>query len=117
MRSLDYDELFIGGRWQAPSTGQTALGDLPHTEQPIGETPEATAEDVDKAVTAARKAFDDGPWPRLAVSRADGEDREARRRLHGPHRRDGRPHHRGDGLAPQLQPVGAGNRGPVARCT
>ena len=39
----------------------------PHTEQSIGETPEAAPEDVDKAVTAARKAFDEGPWPRLSV--------------------------------------------------
>jgi aldehyde dehydrogenase (NAD+) len=37
----------------------------PHTEQPIGETPEAAPADVDTAVAAARKAFDDGPWPRL----------------------------------------------------
>lgn len=67
MRSLDYDQLFIGGRWQAPSTGQRLSVISPHTEQSIGETPEAAPEDVDKAVTAARKAFDDGPWPRLSV--------------------------------------------------
>jgi len=68
MRSLSYDELFIGGRWQAPATGQRISVISPHTEEPIGETPEATREDVDLAVAAARKAFDDGPWPRLAVS-------------------------------------------------
>ena len=28
----------------------------------------STRENVDKAVTAARKAFDEGPWPRLSVS-------------------------------------------------
>ncbi len=39
----------------------------PHTEQSIGETPEASPEDVDKAVRAARKAFDEGPWPRMSV--------------------------------------------------
>ncbi|WP_006246802.1 aldehyde dehydrogenase [Mycolicibacterium tusciae] len=68
MRSLNYDQLYIGGRWQAPSTGQRLSVISPHTEQSIGETPEAAPEDVDKAVTAARKAFDDGPWPRLNVS-------------------------------------------------
>jgi aldehyde dehydrogenase (NAD+) len=68
MRSLNYDELYIGGRWQAPSTGQRLSVISPHTEQAIGETPEAAPEDVDKAVTAARKAFDEGPWPRLSVS-------------------------------------------------
>jgi aldehyde dehydrogenase (NAD+) len=68
MRSYSYDELFIGGRWRAPATGQRISVISPHTEEPIGETPEATREDVDLAVAAARKAFDDGPWPRLAVS-------------------------------------------------
>jgi aldehyde dehydrogenase (NAD+) len=67
VRSLNYDELFIGGRWQAPSTKQRLSVISPHTEESIGETPEASPEDVDKAVRAARKAFDDGPWPRLSV--------------------------------------------------
>jgi aldehyde dehydrogenase (NAD+) len=67
MRSLNYDELYIGGRWQAPSTSQRISVISPHTEQSIGETPEASPEDVDKAVRAARKAFDEGPWPRLSV--------------------------------------------------
>ena len=67
MRSLNYDELFIGGRWQSPSTTQRLSVISPHTEEPIGETPQAAPEDVDKAVAAARKAFDDGPWPRLSV--------------------------------------------------
>jgi aldehyde dehydrogenase (NAD+) len=66
MRSLAYDGLFIGGRWQTPSTGQRLSVISPHTEEPIGETPEAAAEDVEKAVVAARAAFDYGPWPRLS---------------------------------------------------
>ncbi len=68
MRSLVYDELYIGGRWQTPSTGQRLSVISPHSEEPIGETPEAAPEDVDKAVMAARKAFDEGPWPRLTPS-------------------------------------------------
>jgi acyl-CoA reductase-like NAD-dependent aldehyde dehydrogenase len=67
MRSLDYDKLYIGGRWLQPSTGRRLSVISPHTEESIGETPEAAPEDVDKAVTAARKAFDEGPWPRLSV--------------------------------------------------
>jgi aldehyde dehydrogenase (NAD+) len=66
MRSLDYQQLFIGGHWLQPSSCQRISVISPHTEQPIGETPEATAADVDKAVTAARDAFDNGPWPRLS---------------------------------------------------
>ena len=66
MKSLEYEQLFIGSRWQPPSSGQKITVISPHTEQPIGEAPEATATDVDKAVTAARDAFDNGPWPRLS---------------------------------------------------
>jgi acyl-CoA reductase-like NAD-dependent aldehyde dehydrogenase len=65
---MSYDELFIGGRWRKPATGQRITVVSPHTEEPIGETPEAAAQDVDDAVMAARKAFDEGPWPRLPVS-------------------------------------------------
>ena len=67
VRSLNYDELFIGGRWQAPSTKQRLSVISPHTEESIGETPEASPEDVDRAVRSARTAFDEGPWPRLSV--------------------------------------------------
>jgi len=68
MKSLVYDQLFIGGRWQAPSTRRRISVISPHTEQPIGQTPEAAPADVDKAVAAARDAFDNGPWPRLSTS-------------------------------------------------
>ncbi|HEX3547709.1 MAG TPA: aldehyde dehydrogenase [Mycobacterium sp.] len=67
MRSLNYDKLFIGGRWRTPSTRQRLPVISPHTEEPIGETPEAAAADIDQAVAAARKAFDEGPWPRRSV--------------------------------------------------
>jgi acyl-CoA reductase-like NAD-dependent aldehyde dehydrogenase len=58
-------QLFIGGEWTAPSTD--AVIDLvsPHTEQVIGHAPAAAPADVDRAVAAARAAFDTGPWPRL----------------------------------------------------
>ena len=32
----------------------------------VGEWPEASAEDVETAILAARKAFDHGPWPRMS---------------------------------------------------
>jgi aldehyde dehydrogenase (NAD+) len=66
--SLAYDELFLGGRWRAPSTERRLSVISPHTEEPIGQTPEASPEDVDMAVAAAREAFDHGPWPRLSPS-------------------------------------------------
>jgi len=58
-------ELFIDGRWTAPSTDAVIEVVSPHTEQVIGHTPAAAAVDVDCAVTAARTAFDRGPWPRV----------------------------------------------------
>ncbi|KUI41936.1 aldehyde dehydrogenase [Mycobacterium sp. IS-1590] len=67
MRSLTYERLFIGGRWETPATRRRIAVISPHTEEQIGETPEAAAEDVDRAVQAAREAFDEGPWPRLSV--------------------------------------------------
>ncbi len=36
-----------------------------HTEEQIADVPAGSTEDVDAAVTAARHAFDQGPWPRL----------------------------------------------------
>jgi betaine-aldehyde dehydrogenase len=48
----------------------------PTTEEVIGRVPEAGAADVDRAVAAARAAFDTGPWPRLSFDeRARGLER------------------------------------------
>lgn len=38
----------------------------PTTEQPCGLAPDAGVEEVDEAIAAARRAFDEGPWPRLS---------------------------------------------------
>ena len=40
----------------------------PHTEAPIATAPSADGDDVDRAVRAARAAFDTGPWPWLPPS-------------------------------------------------
>ena len=58
-------ELFIDGTWAAPATDAVIDAVSPHTEQVIGQTPLAGPADVDRAVAAARAAFDEGPWPRL----------------------------------------------------
>jgi betaine-aldehyde dehydrogenase len=59
-----YEKLFIDGRWVAPKKGGSFESIDPSTEQVIAQVAAATAEDVDLAVKAARKAFDEGPWPR-----------------------------------------------------
>ena len=61
---LEYKELYVGGRWAAPASDRRIQLVSPHSEQGVGSTPEATEQDVDRAVAAARRAFDDGPWPR-----------------------------------------------------
>ncbi|OBF17644.1 aldehyde dehydrogenase [Mycobacterium kubicae] len=68
-----YAELFIGGRWRKPAAAERITVVSPHTEEPIGQVPAAGDEDVDAAVTAARRAFDDGPWPRLALAERMGK--------------------------------------------
>jgi aldehyde dehydrogenase (NAD+) len=60
----DFERLLIGGRWVEPSGGRTYEVPNPATEEPIGRAPEATREDMRRAVEAARRAFDEGPWPR-----------------------------------------------------
>jgi len=59
------DKLFIGGEWVQPATDEVIEVIAPHTEEPIARVAAAGAEDLDRAVAAARAAFDDGPWPRL----------------------------------------------------
>src|SRR5262245_23669443 len=59
-------EFFIGGGW-VPPEGDDRLGvSSPPTEEVVGEVPVATTADIDRAVAAARSAFDEGPWPRMA---------------------------------------------------
>jgi aldehyde dehydrogenase (NAD+) len=66
------DTIFIGGEW-VPSTGTGKIEVIsPATEQVIATVPDSTTADVDRAVAAARDAFDNGPWPRMSPSdRAD----------------------------------------------
>jgi aldehyde dehydrogenase (NAD+) len=61
-----YEKLFIGGEWVDPAGKSTIDVISPHTEELVGKVPEGTEADVDRAVTAARDAFDNGEWPRLS---------------------------------------------------
>jgi betaine-aldehyde dehydrogenase len=59
-------QLFINGQWVDPIRRGTFPVVNPATGEVIHSAPAATAEDVDAAVRAARRAFDDGPWPRMS---------------------------------------------------
>lgn len=61
------DKLFIGGQWVTPSRGGTIEIISPHNDQVAARVAEATESDMDRAVAAARNAFDTGPWPRLSA--------------------------------------------------
>jgi aldehyde dehydrogenase (NAD+) len=62
----EYDRLFIGGEWISPASSATVEVINPTTEEVAGRVPEASEADVDRAVAAARQAFDYGPWPRMS---------------------------------------------------
>jgi betaine-aldehyde dehydrogenase len=69
---MDRDKLYIDGEWVEPASSNTLGVISPLTEEVIATVPEASNEDVDRAVGAARRAFDSGPWPRMsAEERAD----------------------------------------------
>lgn len=59
-------KLFIDGQWRTPAKGGTFPVVNPATEEVIHHAPAGTAEDIDLAVKAARRAFDTGPWPRMS---------------------------------------------------
>jgi len=63
-RLLRRREFFIGGQWCPPAGQERFEVVSPSSEEVIGEVPLATHADIDRAVEAARTAFDDGPWPR-----------------------------------------------------
>ena len=58
---------FIGGKWVKPSSGDTLSVISPHTEETVMTFAEAKEQDVNRAVAAAREAFDKGPWPRMSA--------------------------------------------------
>jgi aldehyde dehydrogenase (NAD+) len=60
----EYD-LYIDGRTVPPSGG-TYEKLNPATEERLSAAPDGTVEDMQQAIAAARRAFDDGPWPRMS---------------------------------------------------
>ncbi|WP_030238736.1 MULTISPECIES: aldehyde dehydrogenase [unclassified Streptomyces] len=64
---VEHGQLFIGGELTDP-LGQEVIEVIsPHTEEVVGRVPHASAADVDRAVAVARRAFDEGPWPRMSL--------------------------------------------------
>ncbi len=60
--------LFIGGKWLDSVSGKTFATINPATGETICQVAEGDKADVDLAVKAARKAFEDGPWSKMNAS-------------------------------------------------
>ncbi|MEU8193893.1 aldehyde dehydrogenase [Microbispora amethystogenes] len=63
-----HDTLFVGGDWVTPAGTGTIEVISPHSEEVVGRVPDGTTADMDRAVAAARDAFDNGPWPRTTMA-------------------------------------------------
>jgi aldehyde dehydrogenase (NAD+) len=66
-QALPPTRLFIGGKWSDSSGSETFTTINPATEEPITQVSAATRQDVDRAVAAARAAFESGDWPRMSA--------------------------------------------------
>jgi acyl-CoA reductase-like NAD-dependent aldehyde dehydrogenase len=64
--------LFVDGRWSDGEGNEVISVVNPATEQQIGSTPLGSVSDARRALQAARRAFDEGPWPQMSpMARAE----------------------------------------------
>ena len=61
-------QLFIDGQWTDAASGKTFETPNPATGETLARVAEGDAEDVNRAVRAARRAFEEGPWSRMSPS-------------------------------------------------
>jgi acyl-CoA reductase-like NAD-dependent aldehyde dehydrogenase len=65
---LKFDDVYIGGKWVVPGDGEWCALEDPATETVFASVALAGAETMAQAVTAARRAFDDGRWTSLTMA-------------------------------------------------
>ena len=61
-------QMYIGGEWADPASGEWFESDNPYTGKPWALIPRANRADADRAVEAAHAAFTGGAWPALSAS-------------------------------------------------
>jgi phenylacetaldehyde dehydrogenase len=61
-------QLFINGQWTDAASGKTFATPEPATGDTLASVAEGDAEDIDRAVRASRRAFEEGPWSRMTAS-------------------------------------------------
>ncbi|KAL5146301.1 Aldehyde dehydrogenase family 2 member B4, mitochondrial [Glycine soja] len=64
---ITYTKHLINGQFVDAASGKTFPTYDPRTGEVIAQVAEGDAEDINRAVSAARKAFDEGPWPKLTA--------------------------------------------------
>ncbi|KAJ1698800.1 hypothetical protein LUZ63_007312 [Rhynchospora breviuscula] len=64
---VNYTKLLINGKFVDSASGKTFQTLDPRTGEVIAHVAEGDAEDINCAVRAARKAFDEGPWPKMTA--------------------------------------------------
>ncbi len=69
---MRHDHLFIGGQWVESESGEVYTRRDPATGNVVSRHDRATRAEAKRAITAAREAFDHGPWPHMAAA-ARGE--------------------------------------------
>jgi betaine-aldehyde dehydrogenase len=79
------DRFFIGGQWVKPSSTSSIEVLNSASEELFTSVAEAQAADVERAVAAAREAFDHGPWPRMTHRERAGYLRAIARELEARH--------------------------------
>ena len=75
MSQYVHDSFFVDGGWLAPTTDARIEVVSPSTEEIVGSVPGAAPADVDAAVAAARRAFDQTDWPWLTPAQRAGHMR------------------------------------------
>ena len=66
------EQLYIDGQWLDADSGERFAVHNPATGEVIHQVAAGAASDIDKAVAAARHAFDQGPWPTLSGAQRAG---------------------------------------------
>ena len=66
--AVDQFKMFIDGEWVASRDGATIAIVDPATEATVALVAKGDSEDAEAAAQAARRAFDEGPWPRMAIT-------------------------------------------------
>src|SRR6476469_6317601 len=80
VRQGHYDRIFIGGSWVEPATAERIEVISPVTEEPIASVPAGAPSDIDRAVVAARAAFEGG-WAKSPMTERVGILERLRNRL------------------------------------